>query len=42
MDADRFDFAMRAREELIAGFGPVLVLRAYNRSDDPPNRNPEP
>ena len=21
---------------------PVLVLRAYNRSDDPPNRNPEP
>jgi 2-phosphosulfolactate phosphatase len=34
MDADRFDFVMMAREEHLDGFGPVLVLRAYNRGDD--------
>lgn len=34
MEANRFDFVMMARQEEIDGFGPVLVLRAYNRSDD--------
>ena len=30
----RIDLVMMAREEQIEGFGPVLVLRAYNRRDD--------
>jgi 2-phosphosulfolactate phosphatase len=34
MEADRFDFVMRAREEYIEGAGQVLVLRAYNQIDD--------
>ena len=34
MDADRFDFVMMAREEEVEGFGPALVLRAYNRTDE--------
>jgi 2-phosphosulfolactate phosphatase len=34
MEADRFDFVMVAREEQLEGAGPILVLRAYNRSDD--------
>lgn len=34
MDVNRFDFVMVAREEHLEGSGPILVLRAYNRSND--------
>ena len=34
MEVNRFDFVMMAHEEQLSGFGPVLVLRAYNRGDD--------
>src|SRR5690606_4525909 len=34
MDANRFAFVMVAREEHLEGPGPILVLRAYNRSNE--------
>lgn len=34
LDINRFDFVMMAREELIEGWGPALVLRAYNLWDE--------
>lgn len=34
MDANRFAFVMVAREEHLEGSGPILVLRAYNRSNE--------
>ena len=33
MEINRLDFAMMAREEHVEGFGPALVLRAYNQSE---------
>ncbi len=34
MEVNRFDFVMVAREEHLEGSGAILVLRAYNRSND--------
>jgi hypothetical protein len=32
MEADRFNFVMRAREERLPGIGSLLVLRRHDRA----------